>query len=582
MNTDMPSITLEEAYEVLGVSTSSSEEEVKRAYKKLALRTHPDKNPNDPEASKKFLRVSESYKRITDPDSFKDDGDDDMPSEEEMAAMFNMMFAEMMGFGGMDGFGPGGRGSAPDPFAAGMMSDFLEAMMMEEDGEEQDSDDGSSYPGMDEEMEMLAELMFGGGGGVGRGSRGGGRAGAASKARKGGGNRSWGHKESIPTSGGRSRGAAGRKHKSGRDSYDESDDACSDVFYKAAGGGMGGMPFSTIDPEDMLGAMMMEEMLRSSSAAGPGTRGVSERGSGKGKGAWGGRVNKGDKKSAGRGYANKSASDRIPPNDDENDDDVWETESSGNDQAEQKATSAAHDGSGSRHRSGDPQMSKSGLDLREFLQSPSNYLDDDDDSEDEDDEEEEDALMMEAMMEQMARQLGLGGGVSAAHGSRRNAGAGRAGGHKAFATAGRNGHRGYAAAGAAGAMRFTESMINFLEEEGDMHPLRGAKKARSKGGGQKNKSKKSSTDDAGRRPDVVEKAELTANQRNSSSSPNNTGYTGSKGGIGQSEQTRPTAAPTPVVVASASTVDAGVTARGGGREGIQGFTVGDKVLVQNK
>lgn len=90
-------ITLEEAYNVLGVNSKSSTAEVKSAYRKQALRTHPDKNPNDPDASKKFLMVSEAYKRITDPSAFHDDEDDQMPNEEEMEAMFNMMFAEMMG-----------------------------------------------------------------------------------------------------------------------------------------------------------------------------------------------------------------------------------------------------------------------------------------------------------------------------------------------------------------------------------------------------------------------------------------------------------------------------------------------------
>ena len=66
--------------------------------RKLALKTHPVKNPHDPEASKKFLQISEAYKRITDPNSFKDDEDEmgDFPShEEELFDVFNMMMAEM-------------------------------------------------------------------------------------------------------------------------------------------------------------------------------------------------------------------------------------------------------------------------------------------------------------------------------------------------------------------------------------------------------------------------------------------------------------------------------------------------------
>jgi len=41
-------LTQAECYSVLGLDEGASEEEVRKSYKKLALRTHPDKNPNDP------------------------------------------------------------------------------------------------------------------------------------------------------------------------------------------------------------------------------------------------------------------------------------------------------------------------------------------------------------------------------------------------------------------------------------------------------------------------------------------------------------------------------------------------------
>src|SRR5437870_12544019 len=48
-------------YEVLGVGRSTSEEEIKRAYRKLALKFHSDKNPDAPRAEEKFIELDEAY-----------------------------------------------------------------------------------------------------------------------------------------------------------------------------------------------------------------------------------------------------------------------------------------------------------------------------------------------------------------------------------------------------------------------------------------------------------------------------------------------------------------------------------------
>ena len=55
-------------YEVLTIERSASEEEVKRAYRKLAVKFHPDKNPNDSEAEEKFKELGEAYDVLIDPD----------------------------------------------------------------------------------------------------------------------------------------------------------------------------------------------------------------------------------------------------------------------------------------------------------------------------------------------------------------------------------------------------------------------------------------------------------------------------------------------------------------------------------
>jgi molecular chaperone DnaJ len=55
-------------YEVLAVSRTATEEEVKRAYRKLAVKFHPDKNPDDPHAEEKFKELGEAYDVLMDAD----------------------------------------------------------------------------------------------------------------------------------------------------------------------------------------------------------------------------------------------------------------------------------------------------------------------------------------------------------------------------------------------------------------------------------------------------------------------------------------------------------------------------------
>jgi curved DNA-binding protein len=58
-------------YKILGVDKTASEKDIKNAYRKLARKHHPDLNPNDPEANKKFQQLNEANEVLSDPDKRK-------------------------------------------------------------------------------------------------------------------------------------------------------------------------------------------------------------------------------------------------------------------------------------------------------------------------------------------------------------------------------------------------------------------------------------------------------------------------------------------------------------------------------
>lgn len=107
-------------YEVLGVSRSADDGEIKKAYRKLALKYHPDKNPGDEEAEEHFKEASEAYQILSDPqqraryDRMGHEGVGGAasrggPAPEDISDIFSH-FGDIFGEGGFESFFGGGRG----------------------------------------------------------------------------------------------------------------------------------------------------------------------------------------------------------------------------------------------------------------------------------------------------------------------------------------------------------------------------------------------------------------------------------------------------------------------------------------
>ncbi len=65
---------IQDPYKVLGVSPDASDEEIKRAYRRLAKQYHPDRNPGDAEAAKKMQQINAAYEQIKNPEKAQPTG----------------------------------------------------------------------------------------------------------------------------------------------------------------------------------------------------------------------------------------------------------------------------------------------------------------------------------------------------------------------------------------------------------------------------------------------------------------------------------------------------------------------------
>ena len=89
-------------YAVLGVPATATQDEIKKQYRKLASKHHPDKNPNDPKAADTFKGISEAYQTL---------GDADKRTQYDEMRRLGAFDGGFGGFGGGASRGAGTRGA---------------------------------------------------------------------------------------------------------------------------------------------------------------------------------------------------------------------------------------------------------------------------------------------------------------------------------------------------------------------------------------------------------------------------------------------------------------------------------------
>ena len=117
-------------YKVLGLDKSASKNDIKKAYRKLARKYHPDLNPNDKEAQKKFQQVNEAHEVLIDPEKRKkyDQYGKDWQHAEEFEKARSQQQYQRQHTGGAGGFGGGASGFGGSGFEGGDFSEFFESM----------------------------------------------------------------------------------------------------------------------------------------------------------------------------------------------------------------------------------------------------------------------------------------------------------------------------------------------------------------------------------------------------------------------------------------------------------------------
>ncbi len=112
-------------YKTLGIAKTASDNEIKKSYRKLAMKYHPDKNKGNKEAEEKFKKISEAYAVLSDKekrqqyDMYGSDAFQQRYSQEDIFRGSNLGdILREFGFGGMGGSSRGSRAGGGSPFEA--------------------------------------------------------------------------------------------------------------------------------------------------------------------------------------------------------------------------------------------------------------------------------------------------------------------------------------------------------------------------------------------------------------------------------------------------------------------------------
>ncbi len=143
-------------YKILGIDKKASSDEIKKAYRKLARKYHPDLNPNDKEAQTKFQQINEANEVLNDADKRKkydEYGENWKHADQYEGAKRSS--AQQRQYGGSSG-GFGGADFGGSSFGGGDYSDFFESFFGRSGGGQ--SGQSAKYKGQDYQSELKLDL----------------------------------------------------------------------------------------------------------------------------------------------------------------------------------------------------------------------------------------------------------------------------------------------------------------------------------------------------------------------------------------------------------------------------------------